>query len=78
MPSPWKECEEIARIDEEIAAGQQRVAERIHLIQWLTGNGGDTAEIRKLLQDDEQALRRWREHRLNLLEDVARHEEPEL
>ncbi|WP_414475698.1 hypothetical protein [Microvirga sp. M2] len=78
MPNAWKECEDIARIDEEIAAGQKRVAERIHLIQWLMENGHDTAEVRKQLQDDEQALRNWREHRLDLLEEVARQEEPEL
>jgi len=77
MPHAWKEREDLAKADIDIAEGEKRVAEQIALVERLAAHGHDLTEAKKLLQNYEQTLEAFQAHRQIILDEIARQEGPE-
>ncbi|QRM31374.1 hypothetical protein [Microvirga sp. VF16] len=77
MPNDWKERENLAKIDADIAEAERRVAQQINLIRRMTLKRQETGEATKLLWNYMQALEQWRRHRQLILDEIARQEGPE-
>ena len=69
-----REREDLIVADRHLAAGEQRIAEQIALIQRLTEHGFNTATARDLLRLLEETMVTWREHRQLILDAIARHQ----
>ena len=74
MDALQREHEDLVLADRHLAAGEQRIAEQIALIQTMTKQGYDTALARDLLRLLEETMVTWREHRQLILDAIARHE----
>ena len=70
-----QEREDLIAADLHLAAGEQRIAEQIALIQTMTRQGHDTALARDLLRVLEETLVTWQDHRQLILDAIARHEQ---
>ncbi|WP_201833795.1 hypothetical protein [Microvirga zambiensis] len=69
-----REREDLIVADRHLAAGEQRIAEQIALIQKMSREGYDTALARDLLRLLEETMTTWQEHRQLILSAIARHE----
>ena len=69
-----REREDLIAADRHLAAGEQRIAEQLALIQRMTREGYDTAIARDLLRLLEETMVTWQEHRQLILDAIARHE----
>ena len=72
-----QEREELIQADRHLAAGEQRIAEQIALIRWMTERGYDTVVAKDLLRLLEETLTIWKEHRELILGAIARYERTE-
>lgn len=77
MSRAWKEREDLAKADVDIAEGERRLAQQISLIQWMAKKGQDPEEATKLLWNYQTTLEAWREHRRLILQEIARLEGPD-
>ncbi len=77
MPHAWKEREDLAKADLDIAAGERRVAEQIALIEQMTRKGQNTTEASRLLRNYDETLEQFRFHRQLILDEIARQEGPD-
>ena len=75
MDALQREREDLILADRHLAAGEQRIAEQIALIQWMTKRGYETAVARDLLRLLDETMVTWQEHRQLILEAIARHEQ---
>ena len=69
-----REREDLVAADRHLAAGEQRIAEQIALIQRMTWQGYDTALAQDLLRLLEETMASWQDHRRLILDAIARHE----
>jgi len=69
-----REREDLITADRHLAAGEQRIAEQIALIQRMTREGYDTVLARDLLRLLEETMATWKDHRQLILDAIARHE----
>ncbi|MBQ0821513.1 hypothetical protein KBI52_15030 [Microvirga sp. HBU67558] len=69
-----REREDLVTADRHLAAGEQRIAEQLALIQRMTRDGHDTALARDLLRLLDETMVAWQEHRQLILDTIARHE----
>ena len=74
MSDLQQERADLIQADRHLAAGEQRIAEQIALIQRMTRDGYDTALAWDLLRSLEEVMVTWREHRKLILDAIARHE----
>jgi hypothetical protein len=68
MPKTLNRCEVLAKIDRDIAEGEQHVAEQIALIKWMREECLDTTLAQNLLCNLEQILEHWHAYRRLILE----------
>jgi hypothetical protein len=61
--------------DRHLAAGEQRIAEQLALIQKMIREGYDTALARDLLRLLEETMVTWQDHRQLILDAIAQHEQ---
>ena len=76
MTYAWKEREDLARADRDIAAGEKRIADQILVIQGLITSGRDTTEAETRLHTYRQTLQGQRRLRDLILDEIARLEAP--
>ncbi|WP_262272278.1 hypothetical protein [Microvirga yunnanensis] len=74
MSDLQRERGDLVTADRHLAAGEQRIAEQIALIQRMTRDGYDTALARDLLRLLEETMVTWKDHRQLILDAIARHE----
>jgi hypothetical protein len=72
MPDLHQERLDLDRAGLHIAQGERRIAEQILLIEWMRKKGHDTADAERLLQNFEQTLDTWRDHRWLIAEAIER------
>jgi hypothetical protein len=75
MDDLQREKNDLVLSDRHLAAGEQRIAGQIDLIEWMTERGYDTTAARELLRLLEETLVTWQEHRQLILDAIARHKE---
>lgn len=68
MSKTLNRCEVLAKIDRDIAEGEQHVAEQIVLLKWMREECLDTTLAQNLLCNLEQILEHWHAHRQLILE----------
>jgi len=76
MPHAWKEREDLAKAEIDVAEGERRLAQQITLIQAMAKKGHDTEEATKLLWNYMQTLEQFRRHRQLSLDEIERQEGP--
>ncbi|WP_262271551.1 hypothetical protein [Microvirga yunnanensis] len=69
-----QEREDLIAADRHLAAGEQRIAAQLALIQRMTRDGYDTTLARDLLRVLDETMATWQEHRRLILDAIARHE----
>ncbi len=77
MPHAWKEHQDLAKAEADIAAGERRVAEQILRLEELSRDSHDTTEAERLLRNFEETLEQFRVHRQLILDEIARQEGPD-
>jgi aspartate aminotransferase-like enzyme len=74
MAYAWKEREELAKAERDIAEGERLVAEQVLRIGWMARRGHDTREAETLLRNYEQPLEQLRRHQQLILDEIRRQE----
>jgi hypothetical protein len=74
MTNLQQERDDLIQADRHLAEGERRIAEQIELIQRMTRNGYDTVVAKGLLRLLEETLTIWKQHRVLILETIARYE----
>jgi hypothetical protein len=69
-----RERNDLIQADRHLAAGEQRIADQVALIQRLTEQGYNTTAARDLLRLLEETMVLWQDHRQLILDTIARHE----
>ena len=72
MPDPLKEAADLAKADQDIAAGEQRLAEQNVRIREMEQRGEDTVESRKVRRNYEEVLEAFRNHRQLIVNALKR------
>jgi hypothetical protein len=78
MLSLATERESLAKADQDITEGEERITRQIDLIQRLRRGGYGVAAAETLLEALRQTLQTWREHRDEILRTIARLESLEI
>jgi hypothetical protein len=66
------EKKHLAKAEHDIAAGEERIARQVELIEDMRESGQGLVEAEKLLQTLRQCLETWREHRDEILRAILR------
>ncbi|WP_414475373.1 hypothetical protein [Microvirga sp. M2] len=69
-----REYQDLVQADRHLAAGEQRIAEQLALIQRMVEQGYETARAKDLLRLLEETMVAWRDHHQLILDTIARHE----
>lgn len=72
MTDPVKEAADLAKADEDIAAGEKRLADQISLIEELKYRGESTEEAEKVRHTFEEVLKVFRAHRQLIVDALKR------
>lgn len=66
-----RERGDLEKADRDIVEGTERLDQQRDLIARLAGQGHETVQARALLENYQQMLEMWRDHRVLILERIA-------
>lgn len=66
-----RERDALARSEQDIAAGEQRIERQVALLAEARTKGRDTEQAERLLRALRQTLEGWRQHHVQIVERIA-------